>query len=225
DGSRFDNVGQSKQGNILQQLNSQNYQVVLKEKNESIRKYKEHAFMIADVESTEQEDRLEFLRENINRVNRESSVKLNQLLLDEFSNLKIKYEEAQLEGKPVKRLLNIADMEGLKPFHWGYHFDQIIAKGGFDIILGNPPWEVFKPQAKEFFAEYSDIVTKNKMDIKTFDKQQKQLLENPEIANAWLEYQSQYPHVSLYYRSAEQYKNQISVVNGKKQGTDINLYK
>ncbi|MFM7368094.1 MAG: Eco57I restriction-modification methylase domain-containing protein, partial [Sphaerospermopsis kisseleviana] len=144
---------------------------------------------------------------------------------DEFSNLKIKYEEAQLEGKPVKRLLNIEDMEGLKPFHWGYHFDQIIAKGGFDIILGNPPWEIFKPQAKEFFAEYSDIVSKNKMDIKTFEKQQKQLLENPEIATAWLEYQSQYPHVSLYYRSAEQYKNQISVVNGKKPGTDINLYK
>ncbi|MBD2147406.1 DNA methyltransferase [Sphaerospermopsis sp. FACHB-1194] len=225
DGSRFDNVGQSKQGNILQQLNSQNYQAILKEKNESIRKYKEHAFMIADVEGTEQEDRLEFLRENINRVNRESLVKLNQLLLDEFSNLKIKYEEVQLKGKPVKRLLNIADMEGLKPFHWGYHFDQIIARGGFDIILGNPPWEIFKPQAKEFFAEYSDIVTKNKMDIKTFEKQQKQLLENPEIATAWLEYQSQYPHVSLYYRSAEQYVNQISVVNGKKQGTDINLYK
>ncbi|MFM7373102.1 MAG: ATP-binding protein, partial [Sphaerospermopsis kisseleviana] len=99
DGSRFDTVGGSKQGNILQQLNSQNYQAILKEKNESIRKYKEHAFMIADVESTEQEDRLEFLKENINRVNQESSVKLNQLLLDEFSNLKIKYEEAQLEGK------------------------------------------------------------------------------------------------------------------------------
>ena len=27
------------------------------------------------------------------------------------------------------------------------------------------------------------------------------------------------------YRSAEQYKNQISIVNGKKAGTDINLYK
>ena len=152
-------------------------------------------------------------------------VKLNQLLLDEFGNLKIKYEEVQLKGKPVKRVLNIADMEVLKPFHWGYHFDQIIAQGGFDIILGNPPWEIFKPQAKEFFAEYSDLVTKNKMDIKTFEKEQKQLLANPEIATAWLRYQSQYPHVSLYFRSAEQYLNQISVVNGKKQGTDINLYK
>ncbi|WP_201275508.1 Eco57I restriction-modification methylase domain-containing protein, partial [Dolichospermum planctonicum] len=225
DDQRFDYMGETKQGNILQSLNSQNYQAILKEKNESIRKYKEHAFIIGEVEGTDQEDRLGRLKRNINDVNRESLVKLNQLLLDEFGNLKIKYEEVQLKGKPVKRVLNIADMEVLKPFHWGYHFDQIIAQGGFDIILGNPPWEIFKPQAKEFFAEYSDLVTKNKMDIKTFEKEQKQLLANPEIATAWLRYQSQYPHVSLYFRSAEQYLNQISVVNGKKQGTDINLYK
>jgi hypothetical protein len=93
------------------------------------------------------------------------------------------------------------------------------------VIITNPPWEVFKPQAKEFFSQHSDLVTKNKMDIKTFEKEQKKLLTNPEIAQAWLDYQSQYPHVSLYFRSSEQYKNQISIVNGKKQGTDINLYK
>ncbi|MFO5439491.1 MAG: Eco57I restriction-modification methylase domain-containing protein, partial [Dolichospermum sp.] len=225
DDQRFDYMGETKQGNILQSLNSQNYQAILKEKNASIKMYKEHAFIIGEVEGTDQEDRLQFFRDHITRVNRQSLVKLNQLLLDEFGNLKIKYEEVQLKGKSVKRVLNIADMEALKPFHWGYHFDQIIARGGFDIILGNPPWEIFKPQAKEFFAEYSDLVTKNKMDIKTFEKEQKQLLANPEIATAWLRYQSQYPHVSLYFRSAEQYLNQISVVNGKKQGTDINLYK
>ena len=222
DDKRFDIVGNP---DILQQLKAQDYQTILNEKNESIKMYKEHAFIAGKVEDTEQEDRLQFLRHHINDVNRESLVKLNQLLLDEFGNLKIKYEEVQLKGKASKRVLNMADMEALKPFHWGYHFDQIIAKGGFDIILGNPPWEIFKPQAKEFFAEYSDLVTKNKMDIKTFEKEQKQLLENPEVATAWLKYQSQYPHVSLYFRSAEQYLNQISVVNGKKQGTDINLYK
>jgi hypothetical protein len=146
--------------------------------------------------------------------------------LDEFEGLGIKYEEAQLVGKAKKRGLVQEDIDRLEPFHWGYHFNQIIAeRGGFDAIIANPPWEVFKPNAKEFFAQYSDLVTKKKMDIKEFEKKQKELLQDEDIAVAWANYQSQFPYVSAYFRSAEQYKNQISIVNGKKAGTDINLYK
>jgi hypothetical protein len=120
----FDTVGNVRQGNILQSLKSQDYQAILNEKNQSIQKYKEHAFIVGEVEGTEQEDRLESLRHHIHDVYRESLVKLNQLLLDEFGNLKIKYEEVQLKGKATKRVLNIADMEVLKPFHWGYHLEK-----------------------------------------------------------------------------------------------------
>ena len=42
---------------------------------------------------------------------------------------------------------------------------------------------------------------------------------------AWLEYLSQFPVQSAFFRSSPQYRNQISIVNGKKAGTDINLYK
>ncbi len=225
DETAFDNVGNSKQGNLLQPLKAANYKKILDEKNKSIELYKKHAFQSGEEQGTSQDSRLSMLKKDIEQLNHESQLKLNDLLLDEFNNLKIKYEEKQLTGKAKKRGLTAKDIEVLKPFHWGYHFDKVLERGGFDIIITNPPWETFKPQAKEFFAEYSDLVTKNKMDIKTFEKQQQKLLANPEIAAAWLEYQSQYPYVSAYYRSSEDYKNQISIVNGKKAGTDINLYK
>jgi hypothetical protein len=53
DDKRFDIVGNP---DILQQLKAQDYQTILNEKNESIRKYKEHAFIAGKVEDTEQED-------------------------------------------------------------------------------------------------------------------------------------------------------------------------
>jgi hypothetical protein len=63
------------------------------------------------------------------------------------------------------------------------------------------------------------------MTIKEFEKEQAELLKDPEIRQAWLEYLSGFPHVSAYFRTAPQFRNQISIVNGKKAGTDINLYK
>ena len=214
------------QGNLLQPAYASAYQKILEDKNKSISLYKKHSFLKLSQEGLSQDNRLLQLRDHINKLNRESQEKLNELLLKEFSNdLSIKFEDAQLTGKPIKRVLNIKDINVLEPFHWGYHFDKVFERGGFDAIIANPPWEVFKPNAKEFFAEHSDLVQKKKMDIKAFEKEQKNLLQDPDIAEAWCKYQSKFPYVSVYFRSAEQYKNQISIVNKKKAGTDVNLYK
>lgn len=44
-------------------------------------------------------------------------------------------------------------------FHWHLEFPDIYAKGGFDVMIGNPPWERIKLQEKEFFLnKYDDIV-------------------------------------------------------------------
>lgn len=176
-------------------------------------------------------DRLQAIRDQIEAEKREAISTLNDILLSQFKELGIKYEEAtweaekQKQGRWKKRILGFKDIERLQPFHWGYEFAEALSSGGFDIILTNPPWEVFKPQAKEFFSEYSRIVTKNKMTIKDFEVEQDRLLKTPEVRQAWLEYQSRFPHVSLFYRTSPQYENQISIVNEKKVGTDINLYK
>jgi hypothetical protein len=38
-------------------------------------------------------------------------------------------------------------------FHWNLAFPEVFAKGGFDCLLGNPPWERVKLQEQEWFAQ------------------------------------------------------------------------
>jgi len=199
------------------------YRQVIAEKNQRIRQYRDAATYTRDLRD---------LRDGIQELRDESLTNLNELLLDNFKRQSITYEQATWdsakasEGKVTKRDLTLQDIERLHPFHWGYEFDQVIKdRGGFDIIITNPPWEILKPQAKEFFNLHSKLVSKNTMRIEDFETEKAKLLQDQEIREAWLDYQSQFPHQSAYFRGAVQYTNQISTVNGKKQGTDINLYK
>ncbi|MBE0608465.1 MAG: N-6 DNA methylase [Dehalococcoidia bacterium] len=45
-------------------------------------------------------------------------------------------------------------IEEVRPFHWELEFPEVFdeRKGGFDCMLGNPPWEKVKLSDKEFFA-------------------------------------------------------------------------
>lgn len=215
DAHEFDN----KQNDLFRKSYSQ----ILSEKNTKIRAYRDATTYAEDLKK---------LRDEIEAHKSEAKPILDEILLDEFNHLKIKFEQATWDdkknklGKPIKRQLQLADFEDLHLFHWGYEFDEVLNKnGGFDAIITNPPWEIFKPQAKEFFNDYSKIVTKNKMTIKAFEKEKAKLLQESETLEAWLAYQSRFPHLSKYFRLSSQYPHQIAVVNGKKTGSDINLYK
>ncbi len=43
-------------------------------------------------------------------------------------------------------------------FHWPLEFADVFERGGFDVVLGNPPWERIKLQEKEFFAGRDDDI-------------------------------------------------------------------
>jgi hypothetical protein len=221
DAEKFEEVG--KTGNLLQDIAVNNYQKMLADKNRLISLYRQSTKFAEDLRNS---------RDEIETHKQKAKAVLDEILLDEFNRLKIKFEQATWDdkknklGKPIKRPLQLTDFADLHLFHWGYEFDEVLNnKGGFDAIITNPPWEIFKPQAKEFFNDYSQIVTKNKMTIKAFEKEKAKLLQDSEILEAWLTYQSRFPHLSKYFRLSSQYPHQIAVVNGKKTGSDINLYK
>lgn len=37
-------------------------------------------------------------------------------------------------------------------FHWHLQFPQVFAKAGFDVVLGNPPWDKIQLEEQQFFA-------------------------------------------------------------------------
>jgi hypothetical protein len=202
------------------------YRQLVDEKNRKLATYRDTAGIYGkDVNLRE-------LRDEIDDAMSSAEMVMNDLLRDKFEALGVKFEEATWDdkkkalGKPIKRRVTREDIDAQTPFHWGYVFDRIVqTNGGFDIVLANPPWEVFKPQAKEFFANHSALVSKNKMTIKEFEKEQSLLLKDAEVREAWLAYENRFPHMSSYFRAAPEYSHQSATVGGKKTGSDINLYK
>lgn len=51
-------------------------------------------------------------------------------------------------------------LDGARAFHWPLEFPDIMGRGGFDLVVGNPPWERVKLQEKEFFAARSPEIAK-----------------------------------------------------------------
>ena len=78
-------------------------------------------------------------------------------------------------------------------FHWELEFPDVFTKErrGFDVVLGNPPWDVQKPLSMEFFSNYDPI-------YRTYGKQealkkQKELFEQDKgIEQYWIQYSAMF---------------------------------
>jgi hypothetical protein len=68
-------------------------------------------------------------------------------------------------------------------FHWHLAFPEVAAQGGFDIMLGNPPWDTLSPDQREFFGKY--VSGLRSMAPEEQETTINRLLGNPTIAAEW----------------------------------------
>lgn len=143
--------------------------------------------------------------------NTESVVKKSKLRLD-YDKLVNSSENLFGESKRSKQLKTYRpfDNESSTAF---FNPQVIFGISGFDVVIGNPPWEKFKPLDPEFFAVYCPDYRELSKDDQQGKK--KELLKTPLIALAYAEYIGKYEKLGEYFRDS--YKLQGS--------GDLNLYK
>lgn len=100
-------------------------------------------------------------------------------------------------GQPSEEALAIVEelQRTHRFFHWELEFPDVFGSGtranpaGFHAILGNPPWEIQKPNSKEFFSNHDPL-------YRTYGKQvaltkQVEIFTNAlSVEQGWLDYNS-----------------------------------
>ena len=86
-------------------------------------------------------------------------------------------------------------------FHWEIEFPDVFAGAGFDAVIGNPPWEIQKPNSKEFFSNIDPLYrTYGKQEALDYQKQY--FTNNPQIETDWIAYGDRLKSLGNYFKYA-----------------------
>jgi len=117
-------------------------------------------------------------------------------------------------------------------FHWQLEFPEVafdqtgaLKSGfGFDIVIGNPPWDKIKPAKKDFYSPFSEeIASSQGLSMNKLIMQLEN--ENPALIQEWVEYEKNLKDFVSYLSSKNEFEWQTVEVNGKKTGGDPDLFR
>ncbi|WP_224214598.1 Eco57I restriction-modification methylase domain-containing protein [Natrinema longum] len=101
----------------------------------------------------------------------------------------------------------------MNPFNWVLEFAEVYAEGGFDVVVGNPPWDRLKPLRDDYFARYYPTFRTLPPDEK--DQKQEELLNDDRIAEGWNEYLENMEKRSEYFKNSSEYSLQRPEIDGR----------
>lgn len=131
----------------------------------------ERDLLIEEYRNTDSLNEAEILKLKIERITIENNQVLNEKLFSEIKDLNISKEE----------------FLDFKPFHWIMNFSTVFNSGGFDIIIGNPPYGDLLPDQLSKQEKYimKDYLTKDAKEISAnfIERQIKLLKRNGYLGN------------------------------------------
>lgn len=117
-----------------------------------------------------------------------------------LENLK---ENQPVDPVLIDKVMRLADQYHF--FHYHLEYPEVFEKGGFDCILGNPPWEKVQPEEVKYFKGKRDDISESKG--VTRKKLIENLeLENPDLFNFWISYKNEIEQFSNFIKGSDEFQ-------------------
>ena len=165
-----------------------------------------------------------YLRQEIFEDFKEEIKLLRRAKIKHQANFNEKREKLQQEFKKyVAQTLNgeteFLRVEALEINLPEVFFDEngcLLEEGGFDVIIGNPPWEVWESDSDEFFSSVDTLYPLKENKATKNARQATLFSQMPLLKDRWEEYCERYKKGSKYFSDE---------TNFRFQGGKVNLYK
>ncbi|MFG8283679.1 Eco57I restriction-modification methylase domain-containing protein [Pseudomonas aeruginosa] len=110
-------------------------------------------------------------------------------------------------------------------FHWELEFPDVFTatQDGFDVLLGNPPWEIQKPNSKEFFSNFDPLYRAyGKQDA--LAKQLDYFRARPDLEHDWIAYNANLKGMSNWAKYVgKPFGDRVTEDKNGKKKHDLNL--
>jgi hypothetical protein len=97
----------------------------------------------------------------------------------------------------------------------------VFEQGGFDVFIGNPPWDMLYANRDDFFIRYDEQFRQYPSEEK--DDVMENLLEDADIEEEWEEYQDMMDTRADFFTKGDTYQLQSPVVGGRTMPTKNEL--